>query len=46
MGADHKVVSTTNQHKMFDIVAAGEDDASHLRSAEGGTGTNRFWEIY
>ena len=28
VGLDHNVVSTTNHHKMFDIVAADEDDAS------------------
>jgi hypothetical protein len=28
VGLDHKVVSTTNHHKMFDIVTADEDDAS------------------
>ena len=26
VGLDHKVVSTTNYHKMFDIVTADEDD--------------------
>jgi hypothetical protein len=28
VGLDHKVVSTINHHKVFDIVAADEDDAS------------------
>src|SRR6516164_9842663 len=28
VGLDHEVVSTTNHHKMFDIVTADEDDAS------------------
>jgi hypothetical protein len=28
VGLDHKVASTANYHKMFDIVAADEDDAS------------------
>jgi hypothetical protein len=28
IGLDHKVVSTANHHKMFDIVAADEDDAA------------------
>jgi hypothetical protein len=28
VGLDYKVVSTTNHHKMFDIVTADEDDAS------------------
>jgi hypothetical protein len=28
VGLNHDVGSTPNQHKMFDIVAAGEDDTS------------------
>jgi hypothetical protein len=35
VGLDHKVVSTANHHKVFDIVAADEDDASFAVDREG-----------
>ena len=35
VGLDHKVVSTTNHHKMFDIVTADEDDGSFSVDRQG-----------
>ena len=35
VGLDHKIVSTTNHHKMFDIVTADEDDASFSVDRQG-----------
>jgi hypothetical protein len=35
VGLDQEVVSTTNHHKMFDIVAADEDDLSFSLDREG-----------
>jgi hypothetical protein len=35
VGLNHDVVSTTNQHKMFDIVAANELDTSFSVELDG-----------
>jgi hypothetical protein len=35
VGLGHDVVSTTNHHKMFDIVTADEDDASFSVDRQG-----------
>jgi hypothetical protein len=35
VGLDHDVGSTTNQHKMFDIVTADEDDTSFSVELDG-----------
>jgi hypothetical protein len=35
VGLDHEVVSTTNHHKMLDIVSADEDNASFSADREG-----------
>jgi hypothetical protein len=35
VGLNHEIVSTTNHHKMFDIVTADEDGASFSAAGSG-----------